>query len=159
MRIDNLFIAAVRALCHVANVFIDSCAICFRDYLHRYATFAAPCSNSANHTLAPTNTSCSPIALCLSLKRRLAYRPLRHWHAVTQMFQTDPAFFNVFPFIRFQAYLAFCCVFQSTGVDVCRHGPPAVYSADHTNFTQSGSAHKSPNQSRCVFSNFLNVPA
>src|SRR5678815_4118030 len=87
MCIDDLFIATIGALCHVSNVFIDSCAICFRDYLHRYATFAAPCSNSANHTLAPTNTSYSTIALCLSLKRRLGCRPLRHWDAVTQMFQ------------------------------------------------------------------------
>ena len=54
----NLPITAVWALCFVANVFIDSCAICFGDYLDSYAAFAAPCSNSPNHKSRPPKTSC-----------------------------------------------------------------------------------------------------
>jgi hypothetical protein len=47
----NLPITAVWALCLVANVFIDSCAICFGDDLDSYAAFAAPCSKSLDHNL------------------------------------------------------------------------------------------------------------
>jgi len=47
----NLPITAVWALCFVANVFTDSCAICFGDDLDIYAAFAAPCSKSLNHDL------------------------------------------------------------------------------------------------------------
>ena len=49
MGVYNLLITAVWALCFVTNVFIDSCAICFGDYLDSYAAFAVPCSKSLNH--------------------------------------------------------------------------------------------------------------
>ena len=45
----NLLITAVRALCFAANIFIDSCVICFGDYLDSYPAFATPCSSSLNH--------------------------------------------------------------------------------------------------------------
>jgi hypothetical protein len=56
----NLLIAAVWALCFVANIFIDSCDICFGDDLDSYATFAPPCRYSLNH-------SGKPIASCAFL--------------------------------------------------------------------------------------------
>lgn len=58
MGVYNLLITAVWALCFVTNVFIDSCAICFGDYLDCYAAFAVPCSNSLNRRFRSPQTSC-----------------------------------------------------------------------------------------------------
>jgi hypothetical protein len=52
VRINNLRITAVWALCFVANVFSDSCTICLDDYPHGYTTFAAPGRNPLHHTFA-----------------------------------------------------------------------------------------------------------
>jgi len=55
--VNNLLITAVWALCFVADIFVDSYAICFGDYLDCYAAFAAPCSNTLNHRLRPNQQS------------------------------------------------------------------------------------------------------
>jgi hypothetical protein len=67
--VDNLLITAVRALCFMANVFIDSCAICFGDYLDSYAAFAEPRSNSINHKSKPTEE-----AALLSKRTSIGFR-------------------------------------------------------------------------------------
>jgi hypothetical protein len=55
----NLPITAVWALGFAANIFIDSFAIGFGDYLDIYAAFATPCSDSLNHKSGLINKAAS----------------------------------------------------------------------------------------------------